>query len=100
MLCFDYICLLIMAKQSGFNLKARNRRPLAFGDATNGFLWQMCYDEYIVSFEWCHAISDGKGAFSFFSSVLCHYFGVNRSVEPALELGLESLYNKKEKGIP
>ena len=79
---------------------AEENRPLAFGDATNGFLWQMCYDEYTISFEWCHAISDGKGAFSFFSSVLCHYFGVERSVEPALELGLESLYNKAEKGIP
>ena len=60
----------------------------------------MCYDEYAVSFEWCHAISDGKGAFAFFSSVLCHYFGVDRPVAPALELGLESLYNKAEKGIP
>ena len=85
-------CLLIQA--------AEENRPLAFGDATNGFLWQMCYDEYTVSFEWCHAISDGKGAFSFFSSVLCHYFGVGRSVELALEPGLESLYNKAEKGIP
>ena len=79
---------------------AEENRPLAFGDATNGFLWQMCYDEDTISFEWCHAISDGKGAFAFFSSVLCHYFGVERSVEPALELGLESLYNKAEKGIP
>ena len=79
---------------------AEENRPLAFGDATNGFLWQMCYDKYTISFEWCHAISDGKGAFAFFSSVLCHYFGVDRSVEPALELGLESIYNKAEKGIP
>ena len=38
---------------------AEENRPLAFGDATNGFLWQLCYDEYTVSFEWCHAISDG-----------------------------------------
>ena len=38
---------------------SEENRPLAFGDATNGFLWQMCYDEYTVSFEWCHAISDG-----------------------------------------
>ncbi|MBR4304582.1 MAG: hypothetical protein IKT81_04565 [Clostridia bacterium] len=75
-------------------------RPLAFGDATNGFLWQMCYDEYNISFEWCHAISDGRGAFAFFSSVLCHYFGADRLVEPALELGLEHFYNKAEKGIP
>ena len=79
---------------------AEENRPRAFGDATNGFLWQMCYDECTISFEWCHAISDGKGAFAFFSSVLCHYFGVDRSVAPALELGLESLYNKAEKGIP
>ena len=78
---------------------AEENRPLAFGDATNGFLWQMCYDAYTISFEWCHAVSDGKGAFAFFSSVLCHYFGVDRSVEPALELGLESLYNRAEKGI-
>lgn len=79
---------------------SEENRPLAFGDATNGFLWQMCYDECTISFEWCHAVSDGKGAFAFFSSVLCHYFGVERSVEPALELGLESLYDKAEKGIP
>ena len=79
---------------------AEENRPLAFGDATNGFLWQMCYDEYTISFEWCHAISDGKGAFAFFSSVLCHYFGVEMSIEPALDLGLESLYNNAEKGIP
>ena len=79
---------------------AEENRPLAFGDATNGFLWQMCYDQYTISFEWCHAISDGKGAFAFFSSVLCLYFGVDRSVAPALELGLESLYDKEEKGIP
>ena len=79
---------------------SEENRPLAFGDTTNGFLWQMCYDECTISFEWCHAVSDGKGAFAFFSSVLCHYFGVERSVEPALELGLESLYDKAEKGIP
>ena len=79
---------------------AEENRPLAFGDATNGFLWQMCYDEDTISFEWSHAVTDGKGSFSFFASVLCHYFGVDRPVEPALELGLESLYDKEEKGIP
>ena len=79
---------------------SEENRPLTFGDATNGFLWQVCYDQYTVSFEWCHAVSDGRGGFAFFSSVLCHYFGVDRLVEPALELGLESLYDKEEKGIP
>ena len=80
---------------------AEENRPLAFGDATNGFLWQMCYDQYTISFEWCHAISDGRGGFDFFSSVLCHYFGVEDIAKPALELGLlETFYNKDEKGIP
>ena len=79
---------------------SEENRPLAFGDSTNGFLWQMCYDQYNISFEWCHAISDGRGGFSFFTSVLCHYFDVDRSVDPALELGLESFYNKSENGIP
>ena len=49
---------------------AEENRPLAFGDATNGFLWQMCYDQHTISFEWCHAISDGRGGFALFSSVL------------------------------
>lgn len=79
---------------------AEENRPLAFGDATNGFLWQMCHDQHSISFEWCHAVSDGRGSYAFFSSVLCHYFGVERPVEAALEPGLESFYNKEEKGIP
>ncbi len=82
-----------------FHTDEKNR-PLAFGDNTNGFLWQMCYDDDSVSFEWCHAVSDGRGGFEFFSSVLCHYFGVEKPVIPALELGLESFYNKEEPGIP
>ena len=28
---------------------AEENRPLAFGDATNGFLWQMCYDQYTLN---------------------------------------------------
>ena len=75
-------------------------RPLSFGDATNGYLWQICYDRCTITFEWCHAVSDGRGGFAFFSSVLCHYFGAEIPVEPALAPGLESFYNKKEKGIP
>ena len=82
-----------------FHTDEKNR-PLSFGDHTNGFLWQMCYDDDSVSFEWCHAVSDGRGGFNFFSSVLCHYFGVEKPVTTALELGLESFYNKEEAGIP
>ena len=84
---------------SFFNINEENR-PLIYGDDTNGFLWQICYDDYHVIFEWCHAISDGRGGFQFFSSVLSYYFNVERDVEIKLDLGLESLYDKKEKGIP
>ena len=82
-----------------FNVNEENR-PLEYGDATNGFLWQICYDDYHVIFEWCHAISDGRGGYEFFASILSHYFDVERPVELHLDLGLESLYDKKEKGIP
>ena len=100
-LCYEKgFCLEpIDAEVQLFHTDERNR-PLSFGDHTNGFLWQMCYDDDSVSFEWCHAVSDGRGGFNFFSSVLCHYFGVEKPVTTALELGLESFYNKEEEGIP
>ena len=82
-----------------FNVNEENR-PLKYGDDTNGFLWQICYDDYHVIFEWCHAISDGRGGYEFFASILSHYFNVERQVELNFELGLESFYDKKEKGIP
>ena len=84
---------------SFYNVNEENR-PLEYGDATNGFLWQICYDDYHVIFEWCHAISDGRGGYEFFASILSYYFNAERPVELNLDLGLESLYNKKEKGIP
>ena len=81
------------------NINEENR-PLIYGDNTNGYLWQICYDDYHVVFEWCHAISDGRGGFEFFTSILSYYFNVEKPVEVNLDLGLESLYDKKEKGIP
>ena len=84
---------------SFYNVNEENR-PLIYGDDTNGYLWQICYDDYHVVFEWCHAISDGRGGFEFFTSILSYYFNVEKPVEVNLDLGLESLYDKKEKGIP
>ena len=81
-----------------FHIEEKNR-PLEFGDNTNGYLWQISYDECTVSFEWCHVISDGRGGLSFFTSVLCHYFNEERVVDVALDLGLEAFYDKEEKGI-
>lgn len=82
-----------------FNVNEENR-SLVYGDATNGFLWQISYDDYHIVFEWCHAISDGRGGYEFFTSILSYYFNVEKPVELNLDLGLESLYNKNEKGIP
>ena len=81
-----------------FNFNEENR-PLEYGDNTNGFLWQICYDDNHVIFEWCHGISDGKGAYEFLSSILSYYFNVKRPVVLGFDLGLESLYDNKEKGI-
>ena len=82
--------------------KAPQDRPLEFGDTTKGFLWQMCYFNKTICFEWCHAITDGKGGREFFSAVMCNYFGVSsqKPQEFPLELGLESVYDEEEKGIP
>ena len=82
-----------------FNANEENR-PMEYGDATNGFLWQICYDDYHVIFEWCHAISDGRGGYEFFASLLSHYFNAERAVELNFDLGLESFYDEKETGIP
>lgn len=79
---------------------SKSERPLVFGDNTNGYLWQICYKDNTVSFEWCHCISDGRGGFAFITSVLCYYFNVQNKVSLELKLGLESFYNKDEKGIP
>jgi hypothetical protein len=76
-------------------------RPLEFGNNTNGYPWQLCYDEASFSLEWCHGITDGRGGYSFFVEIINQYFGVASEVilEPALELGLESFYNPEEKGL-
>lgn len=75
-------------------------RPLAFGDNTHGYLWQICYHDNILMFEWCHAVGDGRSACAFFKSILCYYFGVTLPVTVNTELGLESFYDKDEPGIP
>ena len=77
-------------------------RPKELGKNTNGYLFQICYDENTVSFEWCHAITDGRGAIRFFSNILDSYFGVEMPEVPAefpLALGYESVYDKSVKPI-
>lgn len=81
--------------------KKPDERPLEFGDNTNGYLWQLCYYNKTITFEWCHAITDGRGGYEFFSAVLCNYFDTpveKPSVNPD-QLGLESIYDADEIGI-
>lgn len=82
--------------------KAPDERPLEFGDKTNGYLWQICYYEKTVCFEWCHAVTDGKGGYDFFTAIICNYFDCPAEYpdEPCLALGLESVYDKTQPGIP
>ncbi len=51
-------------------------RPDSFGHDTNGFPWRLCHDENKISFEWCHAVTDGRGAMAFLSALLADYFDV------------------------
>ena len=54
-----------------------DRRPLHLEKENNGYLWQICYDNDTISFEWCHALTDGRGAIRFFSAILDAYFENN-----------------------
>ena len=77
-------------------------RPKEFGKNTNGYLFQVCYFENTISFEFCHAVTDGRGAIRFFSTVLDAYFGVELPQIPAefpLALGYESVYDKSVKPL-
>ena len=82
-----------------FNVDTHDR-PKEYGKNTNGYLFQVCYFENTVSLEWCHAVTDGRGASRFFSTVLDSYFGVELPGIPEkfpLSLGYESIYDKSVK---
>ena len=72
-------------------------RPKVFGRNTNGYPWRLCYDGPNICFEWCHVITDGKGAIAFFTDIMNAYFGFSPdyAASRSLALGYESLYNKK-----
>ena len=79
-----------------FNVNTYDR-PKEFGKNTNGYLFQICYCDHTLSFEWCHAVSDGKGAINFFSTILDAYYGLSLPDIPKqfpLNLGYESVYDK------
>lgn len=84
-----------------FNTDTDNR-PKEYGKNTNGYLFQICYFENTVSLEWCHAVTDGRGAIRFFSTILDSYFGVPLPEVPKefpLNLGFESICDKSVKPI-
>ena len=76
-------------------------RPKEFGKSTNGYPWRLCYDGRDICFEWCHVITDGKGAIAFLTDILNAYFGFSLCypAERLLSLGYESLYDKKIKSF-
>lgn len=76
-------------------------RPKEFGKSTNNYPWRLCYDGRNICFEWCHVITDGKGAIAFLTDVLNAYFGfsLDNAAERSLALGYESVYDKKIKGF-
>lgn len=76
-------------------------RPKEFGQTTNDYPWRLCYDGRDICFEWCHIITDGRGAMAFFTDVLNAYFGlpIENSADRSLALGYESLYDKNTKSF-
>jgi len=77
-------------------------RPLEFCESTNGYPWQLCWSGHTILFEWCHGVTDGRGALSFIKTLLSIYFGVEyKNVPRSLQLGpgLEPFVDKAEKGI-
>ena len=80
---------------------SEKNRPRKFGKATNDYPWQMCWDENIVTFEWCHGITDGMGAMEFIETILSFYCGAKTPEVPRriqLGPGLEPFVDKSEKG--
>lgn len=74
------------------NVKEEDR-PKIFGHCSNDFLFQFSYYEKTVAFEWCHVVSDGKGAMAFLCSVYSFYFGIEQEPVPK-EFPMNRLYNE------
>lgn len=77
-------------------------RPLTFGKNTNGYTWQVCYFDNILTFEWLHGTTDGVGAMNFILRVLMYYFDCPTEIANKSYLvapGLEPFFDTKEKGI-
>ena len=84
-----------------FNVDTDNR-PKEFGKNTNGYLFQVCYFKNTISLEWCHAVTDGRGAIRFLSTILDAYFQVDLPEIPKefpLKLGFESIYDESVKSF-
>lgn len=95
----------------GYYLEENNNPILIFNEddyhktftwkqGTNEYPWKLSYYGNRVLLRWCHAITDGRGAKQFLETLLKVYYEVPVSIKPQLELGLESLFDKNEKGIP
>jgi len=77
-------------------------RPKEFGSikTTNGYLFQICYFDNNITFEWCHGVTDGVGALNFLSTILDKYFNVETGPIPKefpLDLPFENIRDKSIK---
>lgn len=79
---------------------SEDERPKYYGKSTNDFPWRIFYWENAVSFEWCHGVTDGRGAAAFFSEIINRYFGGHVDLPLCIKPGIDCFYDPKEKGIP
>jgi len=82
------------------NVNEENR-PKTFGKNTNGYPWQICYENNKLTLEWLHGITDGCGALEFLEEVLKCYFHVEKTIKNKYLVGpgLEPFFDSKEKGL-
>ena len=84
-----------------YNVKVEDR-PKEFGKNTNDYLFQVCYFKNYITFEWCHAVSDGRGALAFLSTILDFYFDIEQKEIPnefPTECFYEKFYDKNSKSL-
>ena len=78
-------------------------RPLRIGRETNGYLWQLTYNQNRLTFDLFHALTDGYGCILFLSTIVNLYFQPDfqpGTIPDPDVLGYESLFDPSIRHFP
>lgn len=76
-------------------------RPSTLGKNTHNYPWRITHNQYTLSLEWAHCVTDGVGSLDFLKQVLACYYDYEpeeKDFAALLGLGLEPFNNPHEKG--